>query len=204
MLGCLAAVVVAAGVTLFLVCGGGFALMGLGSTVRTAPTQGVRMDGTGSSTPVAKERAVATTDTAELDGLQVQITEASVGRVELRHLGEKSQSEERLLIVKVRLRTANDTRKYDYRPWHGSLFGSPGATDNFGNQYKPIDFGFANTITGRSRADSVSAGSPLTDVLVFERPLDKAEYVDLDLPGENVGVKGTFRFRIPRTVWANK
>jgi hypothetical protein len=38
---------------------------------------------------------------------------------------------------------------------------------------------------------------PVTDVLVFERPVPAAKVLFLELPGENVGGNGLARFRIP-------
>jgi hypothetical protein len=44
---------------------------------------------------------------------------------------------------------------------------------------------------------SVYPNKPVTDVLVFELPLDTATHLDLELPATNYGGKGMIRFRIP-------
>jgi hypothetical protein len=46
-------------------------------------------------------------------------------------------------------------------------------------------------------SDSIYPGKSLTDVLVFEAPLENIEGLDLDMPGKNVGKNGLIKIRIP-------
>ena len=48
----------------------------------------------------------------------------------------------------------------------------------------------------------VCSDRPRADVLTFEKPVEAAEYLDLDLPGRAVGADEPARFRIPRAAWA--
>lgn len=91
-----------------------------------------------------------------------------------------------------------------YKPWQTATLNVAHMEDNFGNTYQTINFGLDKPI-GRKGTTSVRADKPVADLLVFDTPLDSAEYLDLDLPAENVGVRGksllddgpVFRFRLP-------
>jgi hypothetical protein len=50
----------------------------------------------------------------------------------------------------------------------------------------------------------VYADQPRADMLLFDRPTQAAEHLDLDLDARNVGEQGTIRFRISRSAWAAK
>jgi hypothetical protein len=77
--------------------------------------------------------------------------------------------------------------------------------DNFGNGYRRIDFGLtAYPVGSVERSESIYYNKPITDVLVFERPIDTFEYLELELPAQNFGSQGLLRFRIPKNMVQNK
>ena len=69
--------------------------------------------------------------------------------------------------------------------------------DNFGNVYKVH---VHKDYTGPERT-FVSEGRPVIDYLFFELPVNAAKFVDVDIPGEVVGEKGVFKFRVMRAAW---
>ena len=69
--------------------------------------------------------------------------------------------------------------------------------DDSGAELKRVTLGFGNNVKDRTTLDTLTPGKVISDLLLFEVPTAKASYLDLDLPGENCGVRGTFQFRIP-------
>mgnify|MGYP006921319270 CR=1 FL=1 len=74
------------------------------------------------------------------------------------------------------------------------------ASDNFGNKYTTMLPRLYNQVHGTS----VSKGQPIQDEFFLERPINSAEYIDVDIPGDIVGESGAFRFRILATSWTAK
>jgi hypothetical protein len=138
-----------------------------------------------------------------LGDLQVRITETAIGKVPLKDaFRQGTTSEDNLLMVKLELLNINPTKKVEYTSWAGKdiSFNRDDATlkDNFGNTYKRVGFGSTSYPVGAvGWSTSVYPDKAITDVLVFEVPLEKATYLDLELPAQNYGGEGMVRFRIP-------
>ena len=136
--------------------------------------------------------------------LRVRIAKVSVGKVPLKDLfGEDSTSKDDLLMVTLALVNKNPTKKVTYHSWSGRdiSFERDYATleDNFGNIYKRISFGFGSTPVGAvERSESIYPNKLVTDVLVFEAPLETIEYLRLELPAKNFGGTGMLRLQIPK------
>ena len=64
-------------------------------------------------------------------------------------------------------------------------------------ELKRVTLGFGNNVKDRTTLDTLTPGKVISDLLLFEVPKPKATHLDLDLPGANCGVRGTFQFRIP-------
>jgi len=141
---------------------------------------------------------------ARLGDVEVKVVSAKVAPVALRGPTGEGQSKEPQLILTIEVSNTNQNRKIDYRTWAGAdlSFERDSATlkDNFENTYKRITFGIFDRPIGRVVSDSVYPSKSLTDVLVFEAPLEKIQHLDLDLPGKNIGEKGLFKIRIPSTM----
>jgi hypothetical protein len=123
--------------------------------------------------------------------------------VPLKTISDNSNSKDDLLMIRLELLNTNPTKKVEYKTWAGRdfSFDRDYATlqDNFGNIYKRITFGFGSFPIGAvDRSDSIYPDKTMTDVLVFELPLDTAAHVDLELPASNYGGEGMIRFRIPK------
>jgi hypothetical protein len=75
--------------------------------------------------------------------------------------------------------------------------------DNFGNTYKRINFGFSSNPVGAvERSESIYPNKSVSDVLVFEMPIDTIEYLRLELPAKNFGGTGMLRLEIPKQMIA--
>jgi hypothetical protein len=78
-------------------------------------------------------------------------------------------------------------------------------TDDKGNRYKAINFGFGSSVIGQvTGSESIYPGKSLDDVLVFESPIERAQSLRLELPAENIGKSGKIVFRIPRSMIRGK
>lgn len=138
-----------------------------------------------------------------LGDVQVQISGVSIGKVPLKDIVRKSGvSQDDLLIVKLTIANVNPVKKVEYHSWAGGSisFGSDFASlkDNFGNNYKRITFGFGSSPLGAvEHSESIYPNKWVSEVLVFELPLDTAIHLDLELPAENYGGEGVIRYRIP-------
>ncbi len=131
--------------------------------------------------------------------VQVRVIAARVGLVPLKD----GQSKDSLLSVQLEITNLSETKKLDYRTWGGRSisFGSRAdLTDNFENKYKSINFGYSSTVKGAVILESVYPGKAIGDVLVFEEPIGKVEYLNLELPAEHFGGTGMLRIRIPATM----
>jgi hypothetical protein len=154
--------------------------------------------------PTKGEPGWASPDQAVVQGdLQVQITETIIGKVPLKDIFREGMSKDDLLMVKLDLINTSPTKRVEYHSWAGKdiSFDRDYATlrDNLGNGYKRISFGLGTYPVGAvERSEAIYPNKSLTDVLVFEVPVDTATYLDLELPAKNYGSEGMIRFRIPK------
>jgi len=141
--------------------------------------------------------------------LHVEVTRVYIGKIPIKALGDLTYSKDDLLAIHLKLSNMNPTKKLDYSTWSGKIISLTRdyATlrDNFGNGYSRIDFGLAAyPVASVERSESIYYNKPITDVLVFERPIDTFEYLELELPAQNVGSQGLLRFRIPKNMVQNR
>lgn len=134
--------------------------------------------------------------------LQVQIIQATISDVLFKTIRGYSMTPDKVLMIKLELLNVNATKKVDYHPWSGKHTAlDPGyATlkDNFGNSYKLISLGVGSYPIGAVvGVEAIYPNKSVTDVLVFEAPLDTATHLYLELPAVNYGSEGIVRFRIP-------
>ena len=137
--------------------------------------------------------------------IQFQIVSALVGHVEVKDsYGDgTSNSVDTLLSIKVKMTNMGDTKKINYRSWHEDtiVFGDRmSLVDNYENSYKRINFGFGNEVVGSTDSESIYPSKSIYDVLVFEEPIGKAEFLNLELPASNFGGDGMLRIQIPSSM----
>ncbi len=117
----------------------------------------------------------------------------------------KTTSRDKHLVIRVGIFNKSETRKVDYAGW-GAVYGGgdnpPELVDNFGNTYPRVHFGLGSRIEGQVRSESIYPGKNLIDLLVFAIPIDKAEYLRLRLPADNLGGRGDVRIQIPRSMFS--
>jgi hypothetical protein len=169
---------------------------GLGPMASPTPPGGPQPDQLPDSSWAPPDKAV------QLGDLQIQVTEVVIGKVPLE--GHRT-SEDTHLIVRLYLLNTSPTKKVEYRSWGGEdfSFDRDHATckDNFGNSYYRREFGlFSRPVGAAKGVESIYPNKSVTDVLVFEVPVSKVTYLDLELSASNYGSEGTVRFRIPVSV----
>jgi len=161
------------------------------------------------SHPQHSDWADASRSAIQHGDLQVEVTRVYMGKIPIKALGDLTYSKDDLLAIHLKLSNMNPTKKLDYSTWSGKIISLTRdfATlrDNFGNGYRRIDFGLTAYPEGSvERSESIYYNKPITDVLVFERPIDTFEYLELELPAQNFGSQGLLRFRIPKNMVQNK
>ena len=134
--------------------------------------------------------------------IRVRVESARVDFVALEGFGRSAgQSQDKLLQITVRIENLGDSKKVEYRGWAGRDFdiGGSAATihDDLSNSYKRIGFGFANKVVGQTQSESIYPGKSITDVLVFEVPIQKAKFLKLELPASAFEGTGSLRIKIP-------
>ena len=70
-------------------------------------------------------------------------------------------------------------------------------TDNDGNRYRGVSFSAPSVVKDAKTNESIYPGKSIVDAVVFELPIDGAEYLDLKLSAKGCKEDGEFRFRIP-------
>lgn len=136
--------------------------------------------------------------------LQVRVRKVSVGKVQLRGMfGRPIESEDERLIIELELTNKAPTRKAEYHTWsdQGLVLDRDDVTlkDNFGNRYTRIGSGLGYYPMGAVEGyESIYPHKSITDVLMFEPPLDTIGYLRLELPANNFGGTGMLRFQIPK------
>ena len=138
-----------------------------------------------------------------LGAIRLSITSVKIGMVPLNVLGEQQQSEQPQLVIGLRLRNASDARKVNYSSYNSAFLSGLSLKDNLGNGYSRVTFGFGTDVVGQAQSQALYPGKFVDDVLVFERPIDKAEFLLLTLSGDNVETPGeSVVFVLPRILWA--
>ena len=127
--------------------------------------------------------------------IEVAVVDYGVGKIALTTLSSEGMTDQIYYFVKLQINNLSLTKKYDYRTFRGRDFSISqdfaSAKDNFGNNLKRIDFGFASQVNGAIKGlESLYPNSSLKDILVFERPVDGATSVSIKFPPANIGGKG--------------
>lgn len=159
------------------------------------------------SPPSLPRRAVALKEPVTIDGITVRITDVRLGKATLEtRLGinrtSRYESDETYLLVGAEVTARSKTRRYEYATWRDvGLLNKRLLRDEHGNEYRTFYGSTTSDLVGGIGYASLYDGQTATDLLVFERPVAAAERLELDLPGAKVGVKGDFRFLIPKSAW---
>lgn len=134
--------------------------------------------------------------------IKLRVTRVLIGKVPLRagYDDRETTSQDDLLAIHIELTNLSRSKKIEYQSFQGRnmAFDRDYATlqDNFGNSYKRINFGFGTEIIGHTKSNSIYPTKTLADVLIFELPVNTAEYLNLELPAKNFGGEGMLRLQI--------
>jgi hypothetical protein len=160
--------------------------------------------------------------------IRVQLGGIVVRNVRIRDvLGEETVSPTKNLTIQVFIHNTSTTRKIDFQGWSGAGFNALALTDllggagqskanvtdtvaasgrnaaslkdNFDNPYKRVSLDLGAQIPGQVHAaTSIYPGESVEDLLVFEPPIDKIQFLRLELPAAAFGGTGNLRLQIPK------
>jgi ribosomal protein S27E len=152
--------------------------------------------------PAPKDEWADAGNAVQQGDIRVRVESAKVDFVALKGIGrDEGQSKDKLLQITVRIENLGDSKKVEYRGWAGHDFdigrSAGNIDDDLGNSYKRIGFGFANKVLGQIQSESIYPGKSITDVLVFEEPIQKAKFLKLELPASAFDGTGSLRIKIP-------
>ncbi len=129
--------------------------------------------------------------------VRMKVVDAKIDVVSATDLGQPTESVEKIFIIDVRIRNLSDTRKVNYVGAGGQMFlCTAQLVDNFGNHYRGAHCGFGSKVVGQVRVASIYPGESVTDRWLFETPVAGASWFTLTIPGDSVGEKEPFVFRI--------
>ena len=130
----------------------------------------------------------------------VRILSVAVGKPRiLRNTGSTATPKDDYLIVTLELANSDPKKKVGHSGWSRAPIAQRVVlNDNLGNPYQLETFSRSGTIEGQKTDTSLYADDPVLDILVFERPVDAAEHLRLELPASTFGEDKVLRFQIPR------
>jgi hypothetical protein len=194
----------------------GCCCLGPNSSTRQTNQTPIAKDSTGTtdssdtgaqSTPEAAQDAWvdASQDAVEQDAIRVTVREVAVRKVELNDILDKSESQEAQLVIVLTIENKHASAKREYQTWRDDSFSftsdAAALTDNFGNRYRRVNFGLGTYPVGSvKQSESIYPGKSITDVLIFQPPVDNAEHLRLELPAANFGGSGMLRLQIPKSM----
>jgi hypothetical protein len=126
-----------------------------------------------------------------------------VKQVELKTAKGEVISEEKYLVIYLRLINATGSSRIVYNSWGRSgASGShtPRLWDSRGKVYRPADLGSGVQVARQLRRSVLLPGKPLADVLVFEAPAEGVDYLRLELPASAFEGAGKLRLQIPASM----
>ena len=134
-----------------------------------------------------------------IGGVELSLQAPQVGKISGTHLGQSGESDEEYFSVKVRLHNRDTTSKREYASWSAQqTFGSNATlTDDLGNPYKLVRFELFSEVAGQLKRATLYDDKPISDLLVFQRPVPRAKALTLELPLARCGGDGLVKFRIP-------
>jgi hypothetical protein len=148
----------------------------------------------------AKERSE---QTAMIGVLKIEILSGGVGKVTVEDdiRRDSGPSTKKLTWIKIRITNTSEKSLKYYDPWTGKDFGTSHASlkDDLDNSYPRITWRLGQKASGQLKARTrVEPEGSITDVLIFDAPIEKADSFTLKMPGANIGESGTVTMRFSR------
>jgi len=128
---------------------------------------------------------------------------ASIGRVKTRDIfGEKTTGKLKRLKISIRIKIKNlsKDKKLSYTGWAGAGLRARHYAklgDEHANSCARVTSGITSRVEGQVvKRTAIAPGKALDDLLVFERPVEAARELRLELPLEAAGRKGKLHLLI--------
>ena len=136
--------------------------------------------------------------------IQVRITDVNIDYVQIKTFRE-GQSQDKLFVIRLEITNLSPSKIVNYKGWGTEAFSTHSEAsliDDVGNRYKKCHFGLGSRIIGQvAENESVYPHKNLTDIVVFEPPIDTCAFVILELPADSFGGEGKLRIKIPGGMW---
>jgi hypothetical protein len=114
------------------------------------------------------------------------------------------KTDEERLLIGIEVRNTDATRKVDFSGWASDgIARGARLTDNFGNVYKPMPLGRL-AVAGSRLPMSIYPNQSGREVLAFEPPIAKAEFLRLELSAVAFGKDDVVRLTIPAKMIAER
>jgi hypothetical protein len=114
------------------------------------------------------------------------------------------KTDEERLLIGIEVRNTGATRKVDFSGWASDgIARGARLTDNFGNVYKPVPVGRL-AVAGSRLPLSIYPNKTGREVLAFEPPIAKAEFLRLELSAVAFGKDDVVRLTIPAKMIAER
>lgn len=135
-------------------------------------------------------------------GFEFRFAPVEIKQVRIQSGRRVQESTQKLTVIEIVVENKDGKRKVDFHTWSGRHFTlEPDVAvlmDDLGNTYNRVTFGLGEfPVGGVDRRASLYPNTTVTDILVFEPPLEQATYLQLALPGQNIGIADPIRIRIP-------
>jgi hypothetical protein len=151
-------------------------------------------------TPAEEVWAIAGKEPARIGDIEVRVISIEADFMRGKDAFGDITSKEKVLVIRIEIDNLSDTKKIDYLGWVRDRLLVDRATlkDDLGNIYRPVSFGgFGIRIEGQHPdGGSIYPSKSISDVLMFELPVEKANVLKLELPAEHLHEKGAFRLSI--------
>jgi hypothetical protein len=130
--------------------------------------------------------------------VRVRVTGAEIKRVQFKDPRSKASADGEKLVLTLRLINVQGADKIDYKGWQAAS--KLQLEDNQGKIYPQPNFGSGGEVVGQVETAALYPGKEIRDVLIFEAPRGRVEYLKLELPAFVFGRKGSLRLKIPGTM----
>jgi hypothetical protein len=131
----------------------------------------------------------------------VEYTVAAVhrGRAKVKSFSGQFDSDETYVHVEVKIRNVTENKKINYRGAGSETFigSSTRLTDDAGNDYRRVHFGFGNEVVGQVESESIHPDDEVTDVWLFEHYVRTAKTLFFTVKGTSLGAEGETTFAVP-------
>ena len=151
--------------------------------------------------PKQSEWVNASQDGVQQAGVRVRIRGVAVMPVALKDATGQRRRGERSLVIRLRISNAQADRLVEYQSWSAAADKPPRLDDDTGKSYTLKHLG-PDQVVGQVQHAWLPMAKWVDDVLVFDAPAGKIEWLRLELPCARVGLEGQFRLEIPRRLIA--